>query len=64
MNLIWNTNLEKHISFGSPQPSIHQNSKPEYDENSLIHRVHFVISDLPISNERLESEETRKDPIL
>ena len=32
----------------------------------LIHHVHFVISNLPISNERLEQlkEETRKDPIL
>ena len=43
-----------------------KNSKPEFDENSLIHQVHFVISNLPISNERLEQfkEETQKDPIL
>ena len=43
-----------------------KNSKPEFDENSLIHQVHFVISNLPISNEHLEQlkEETRKDPIL
>ena len=31
-----------------------KNSKPEFDENNLIHHVHFVISNLPISNERLE----------
>ena len=43
-----------------------KNSKPEFDENSLIHHIHFVISNLPISNELLEQlkEETRKDPIL
>ena len=43
-----------------------KNSKPEFDENSLIHQVHFVISNLPISNERLEQfkEGTQKDPIL
>ena len=43
-----------------------KNSKPEFDENSLIHQVHFVISNLPIGNEHLEQlkEETRKDPIL
>ena len=37
-----------------------KNSKPEFDENSLIHHVDFVISNLPISNERLEQlkEET------
>ena len=34
--------------------------KIEFDENSLIHHVHFVISNIPISNERLEQfkEET------
>ena len=31
-----------------------KNSKPEFDENSLMHHVHFVILNLPISNERLE----------
>ena len=43
-----------------------KNSKPEFDENSLIHHVHFVFSNLFISNERLKQfkEETRKDPIL
>ena len=43
-----------------------KNSKPEFDENSLIHHVHFVFSNLPINNERLEQfkEETLKDPIL
>ena len=43
-----------------------KNSKPEFDENSLIYHVHFVILNLPISNKRLEQfkEETRKDPIL
>ena len=42
------------------------NSKPQFDENSLIHHLHFVISNLPISNERIEQfkEETRKGPIL
>ena len=56
LNLIWNTHHIEHI----------QNSKPELDGNSLIHHVNFVISNLPISNERLEQfkEETRKDPIL
>ena len=29
-------------------------SKLEFDENSLIHHVHFAISNLPISNKRLE----------
>ena len=43
-----------------------KNSKGEFDGNSLIHQVHFVISNLPISNERLEQfkEETPKAPIL
>ena len=43
-----------------------KNSKPEFDENSLIDHVHFVISNLPISNKRLEQfkEKTRTDPIL
>ena len=43
-----------------------KNSKPEFDENNLIHDVNFVISILPIRNERLEQfkEETRKDTIL
>ena len=43
-----------------------KNSKPEFDENSLIHHVNFVILDLPLSNKRLEQfkEQTRKDPIL
>ena len=40
-------------------------SKPEFDKNSLMHHVHFVISNLPINNEHLEQlEETRKDRIL
>ena len=39
--------------------------KPEFDENSLMHHVHFVISNLPISNKPLEQfkKETRKDLI-
>ena len=43
-----------------------KNSKRQFDENSLIHHVHFVISGLPIRNERLEQfkEETPKAPIL
>ena len=43
-----------------------KNSNPEFDENSLIYDVHFVILNLPINNKRLEQfkEETRKDPIL
>ena len=43
-----------------------KNSKSELDENSLIHHMHFVISNLPISNKCLEQfkEETQKDPIL
>ena len=31
-----------------------KNSKPEFDENSLTNYVHFVISNLPIRNDRLE----------
>ena len=43
-----------------------KNSKPEFDENSLIHHVHFVISNLPINKKHLEQfkEKTRKNPIL
>ena len=43
-----------------------KDSKPEFDENSLIHHVHFVSLILPISNEFLEQfkEETRIDPIF
>ena len=43
-----------------------KNSKPEFDENSLIHHMHFVILNLPISSKHLEQfkEETQKDPIL
>ena len=43
-----------------------KNSKPELDENSLIHNVHFVIWNLPVSNKSLEQfkEETQKDPTL
>ena len=44
-----------------------KNSKPESDENSLVHHdVHSIISNFPISNEPLEQfkEKTRKDPIL
>ena len=43
-----------------------KNSKPEFDQNSLNHHVHFVILNLPIINELLEQlkEETPKDPIL
>ena len=51
----------------SPHPSRHyKNSKPELDENSLIHHIHFVISNLPISNECLEQfkEGTQKDSIF
>ena len=51
--LTWKNN----VSFGC--------QKPECDENGLIHHMHFVISNLPISNERLEQfKETWKDPIL
>ena len=37
-----------------------KNWKPEFYENILIHHVHFVISNLTISNERLKQfkEET------
>ena len=43
-----------------------KNSKPELDENSRIHHVHFVTLNLSISNKRLEqfNKESRKDPIL
>ena len=42
-----------------------ENVKSEFNENSLIHPVHFVISNRPISNERLEQfkEEAWEDPI-
>ena len=41
-------------------------SKPEFDENGLIHQIYFLILNLPINSERLDQfkEETRKDPIL
>ena len=60
MNLIWNTHLD------AISRAYVKNSKPEFDENSLIHHVNFVILDLPLSNKRLEQfkEQTRKDPIL
>ena len=40
-----------------------KNSKPEFDENRLIHHVHFVILNLLISNRHLEQfkEETPKN---
>ena len=40
--------------------------KPEFTENSLIHYVHFVIFNLPISETHLKQFqlETRNDPIL
>ena len=43
-----------------------KNSKPEFDGNSLIHHMHFVISNLPISNKHLAQfkEETQNDPSL
>ena len=43
-----------------------KNLKPKFDENSLIHHMHFVILNLLISNEHLEQlkQETQKDPIL
>ena len=31
-----------------------KNSKPEFDENSFIRHVHFVVSNLSISNKSLE----------
>ena len=38
----------------------------EFTENSLIHHVHFVLSNIPISETRLKQFqlETKKDPIL
>ena len=43
-----------------------KSSKPEFDENNLVHHLHFVISNLPFNNERLEQfkEKTLKDPFL
>ena len=43
-----------------------KNSKPVFDENGLIHHVHFVISNPPMSNERLEQfkKETPNNHIL
>ena len=41
-------------------------SEPEFTEDSLIHHVHFVLSNLPISETRLKQFqlETKNDPIL
>ena len=41
-------------------------SEPEFTEDSLFHDVHFVLSNLPISETRLKQfqEETKNDPIL
>ena len=41
-------------------------SKPGFTENSLIHHVHFVPSNLPINETRLKKFqlETKNDPIL
>ena len=41
-------------------------SKPEFTEDSLIHHVHFVLSNLLISETRLKQLqlETKNDPIL
>ena len=43
-----------------------KNLKPEFDRNSLTHHMHFVISNLPISNKHLAQfkEETQNDPSL
>ena len=41
-------------------------SEPEFTENNLIHHLHFVLSNLPISEIRLKQfpSETIRDPIL
>ena len=41
-------------------------SEPKFTENSLIHHVHFVQSNIPISETRLKQLqlETKNDPIL
>ena len=38
----------------------------EFDENTLIHHVHSIVSNLPISENRLQQfkAETEKDPVL
>ena len=43
-----------------------KNLKPEFDENSLTHHMHFVISNLPISSKHFAQfkEETQNDPSL
>ena len=40
--------------------------KPEFDENTLIRHAHFILSNLPISQSRLEKShlETQNDQIL
>ena len=40
--------------------------KPKFDENTLIRHVHFILSNLPIIQSRLDQlrSETRKDQIL
>ena len=40
--------------------------KPEFDENTLIRYIHFILSNLPISQSRLDQFrlETQKDQIL
>ena len=42
------------------------NIKPKFDENTLIRHVHFILSNLPISQSRLDQFrlETQKDQIL
>lgn len=42
------------------------NIKPKFDENTLIHHVHFILSNLPITKSRLDQFclETQKDQIL
>ena len=41
-------------------------NKIEFDENTLIRHVHFILSNLPISQSRLDQFllETQKDQIL
>ena len=40
--------------------------KPEFDEDTLIRHVHFILLNLPISQSRLDQSrfETQKDQIL
>ena len=54
--LVSDTSSRSHLS----------HSEPEFTEDHLIHHVHFILSNLPISETHLKQLqlETKNDPIL